>query len=107
MGGSVLAAAFFIVFQTWVFLVPYGTLVFSFLAGPASAEARSLSLAAILLPLWIRFRIHDRFRMPKRLVPLHGLSVAVYNIVIINSFIRFKMRKNAVWKGRQYDNPQA
>lgn len=106
MGGSFLTMVFFLLFQTFVFLVPYGTLAFSLSPAHFSGGDAALSLAAVFIPLWMRYRIHDRLGMPKRLVALHAVSILIYNVVIINSFIHFRIRRKTVWKDRSYANPQ-
>jgi len=99
MNGSSLTAGFFFIYQTAVYVVPPFVLVGCLVTGSGPL---ALSVAATLLPIWIRFRIHARISMPLRWIWAHAASMALYNCVILNSFFRFKIAKNAVWKNRAY-----
>lgn len=107
MGGSVGTAAFFIVFQTFLYILPYVTLVTNLRPGHGSPEGIGFSLAAVALPIWIRYRIHRKIGMSLNLIGLHAVSIAAYNALIVNSFIHHRVRKNTSWKNRNYDQPQS
>lgn len=106
MGGSAFAAAFFVAFQTVFYVVPPLAALALAASGGAGTPLFWQAAAASVVPLWMRARIHRRTGMPLRGVPLHALSMAVYNAVILNSFFRFRVAKKAVWKNRSYAEPQ-
>ncbi len=107
MGGSAGTALFFIAFQTFLYLVPYVTLILALRPGHGSAEGVLTALGAIAIPIWIRFRIHRKIGMPLKLIGLHAVSVVLYNVIIVNSFLQYRVRKSTSWKNRNYAKPQS
>lgn len=105
MGASPVAVIFFLTLQTFMFHVPYVTLLWAVFTGQFSTALFWGSLIAIAVPLWMRFRIHQRVGMPRRFIWPHGLSILLYHIVMLNSFIDYKFRRNTSWKSRTYANP--
>ncbi|MBF0253794.1 MAG: glycosyltransferase [Candidatus Omnitrophica bacterium] len=106
MGGSVLTAVFFTVFMTYLFLWPYVILGREAAFGGFGSTEFAAALAAVLLPVWIRIRIHRRIGMPLKLTGFHALAVVGYLAIMFNSLIHYRFKKSTVWKNRRYDNPE-
>jgi chlorobactene glucosyltransferase len=106
MGGSIGAMLFFLIVQTYIF---HGPLVLiaaaSALDAWTPATAAALTVSA-LLPVWMRLRIHLKTGMSLRWVWAHAVSIALYHVILINSFLKFRVFRNTSWKGRSYVAPQ-
>lgn len=115
MGGSVAALLFFLVVQTYVFHGPWVILAVAavqgaFLPGAPNAwtpETGVLLALSLLLPVWMRWRIHRRTGMSLRWIWAHAVSIALYHTILLHSFLQYRIFKNTSWKGRAYAAPQA
>ncbi|MCA9395773.1 MAG: glycosyltransferase [Candidatus Omnitrophica bacterium] len=105
MGGSTAAVVFFLVFQTAVFILPFVYIAGGLFTGVWDDEAR-ICLATVLIPVFMRFKIHTRIGMPLRTVVLHPFSILLYHWIMINSFVQYRFLRRTSWKGRSYGNPQ-
>lgn len=106
MGGSVFAAAFFLTVQTYVFHGPFVLLTAALLRGALTPAVAVCLTAAILLPIWMRLRIHLKTGMSLKWIWAHALSIALYHAILINSFLQYRVFRNTSWKGRSYAAPQ-
>lgn len=105
MGGSIFAVLFFLAFQTFVFILPYVFIFAGWHSGVWGDEAR-ISLATILIPIFMRLKIHTRIGMSLKTIVLHPISILLYHWIMINSFMQYRFFKKTSWKGRLYGNPQ-
>ncbi|MFT5207329.1 MAG: chlorobactene glucosyltransferase [Candidatus Omnitrophota bacterium] len=105
MGGSMGAILFFFIFQSIVFVLPIILLLVALISFKSIGSIIIL-FAACLIPIWMRYRIHQRFGMSAKFIGLHSLSISLYHWIMLNSFTHYRIRKNTVWKGRSYASPK-
>ena len=55
----------------------------------------------------MRWRIHRRTGMSARWIWAHAVSIALYHVILINSFLQYRIFRNTSWKGRSYAAPSA
>lgn len=107
MGGSIGAMLFFLIVQTYIFHGPWALAAAAALNGAWTPVSAAAIGAAVLLPVWMRLRIHLKTGMSLRWIWAHALSIGLYHAILINSFLKFRVFRSASWKGRSYAAPQA
>jgi chlorobactene glucosyltransferase len=107
MGGSIFALLFFVIVQTYVYHGPWMLLAWAAAAGSLTPAVSVTLGAAIVLPIWMRWRIHRRTGMSARWIWAHAVSIALYHVILINSFLQYRIFRNTSWKGRSYAAPSA
>lgn len=106
MGGSEFALLFFLIVQTYVFHGPWVLLTAGALGGSLTPAAGTALGISALIPLWMRWRIHRRTGMSMRWIWAHAVSIALYHVILVNSFLQYRVFRNTSWKGRDYAAPQ-
>lgn len=107
MGGSTAAFLFFLIVQTYVFHGPWALLAVTLLKGAMTPAIGVMLGLSIALPVWMRWRIHRRTGMSVRWIWAHALSIAMYHVILVNSFLQYRVFRNTSWKGRAYAAPSA
>ncbi len=107
MGGSVAAMLFFLTVQTYVFHGPWALLAWGAISGDLTPAALVCIGVSVVLPVWMRWRIHRKTGMSARWILAHAFSIGLYHAILINSFLQYRVFRNTSWKGRTYAAPSA
>lgn len=85
------------------FLMPILFVLYAILIGEFSLELFWLPLVQIFLAVFMRLAIAIKFRLNFLYSFVHGLSVAMFIAIALNSMRWVYFSGGAEWKGRQYD----
>ena len=85
-----------------VFLAPYGFVIAALAARNADGALLWLPLIQVALILGSYLLLVWRFKFPRRIVPLHALTILVTILVTLQSAYQVTLGDGVAWKGRTY-----